>query len=362
MAIKGLTDQRAAFPIVGILRKGEEKKSNAPGKDLTYFRFVSDDEDAKRHFNAAYPDQDALRQINVLFPYKTADENLDAWIESWVAGGLVYRSDGENIVLWRTPSGGYSMEEKPDTVKIGSDGKREDKSGQVGRMSVIVPELGRLTTITVLTTSKHDIKNLSSQLKSYEAINGDLRGIPFVLMRRKYQISTPGQDGKRVRREKWLLSIETQPHYTRLHLAAIQRQALPATIDEADYEIVDDEPKQLPVGIIPPFDESEQDDEEVQLEFASLDDLLYQLNQDFGLGESQAKDLLKELGFNGFKKSASAGMYEAVRVALQDVEDVEVIETDPINSDNPVLSEIFTDAPQIPGTEKLTGGGAAYTE
>lgn len=221
MSIIGLTDQQAALPIIGVLRKGERKKGNKPGKDLTYFRFTSEDQDALGVFNQAYPDQVSLRSINVFLPYKTTDENMDSWMEQWVAGGLVHRCDGKMVVLWRTDSGDYSTERHPC----------QGGCKQVGRLSAIIPELGRLATVTVLTTSIHDIINLTRQLRSYEPINGDLRGIPFVLTRRREKISTPsGPNGKRARREKWLLSIETQPQWTRLQLAAMEHAALPEPV------------------------------------------------------------------------------------------------------------------------------------
>lgn len=253
MSIIGLTDQTAAFPIIGTLRKGEKKtKENAPGKDLTYLRFVSDDALANRMFNDAYPDENALRTINVFLPHKTTDENMDAWIEEWVAGGLVHRCDGQTQVLWRTPSGGYSTEHRPC---------QNCKGKQVGRLSVIIPELGRFATVTIMTTSKHDIKNLTRQLRGYEALQGgDLRGVPFVITRRKFSISTPAPGGKRARREKWLLSIETQPHWTIAKLTAMERAALPEgeIIDDADYKEV----HQLPSGISNPF----EDEPEVEFE------------------------------------------------------------------------------------------------
>jgi len=256
MSIVGLTDQAAALPIIGTLRKGEKKvKENAPGKDLTYFRFVTDDNLAMQMFTEAYPDQEALRTINVFLPFRTADENIESWIEEWVAGGLVHRCDGVNQVLWRNAAGGYETGSRPC---------QNCKGKQVGRLSVIVPELARLATVTVLTTSIHDIINLTRQLRSYEAVAGmlngqpgDLRGIPFTLRRRKEQISTPGPDGKRVRREKWLLSIETQPRWTMLQLAAMERKALPVGdfIDQETGEVLE-----IPANVpLPenPFDEGD---------------------------------------------------------------------------------------------------------
>lgn len=333
MSIRGLTDKQAAFPSVGVLRKGEKKPEtgNAPGKDLTYFRFVSEDALANKMFADAYPNEDSLRNINVFLPHKTTDENMDAWIEKWVAGGLVYRSDGESMALWRTDKGGYSTEMKPDPKpEIGEDGKRKDGSMQVGRLSVIVPELGRFVTITVMTTSKHDIINLTRQLRSYEAFRGDLRGIPFVLKRRKEMISTPAPGGKRARREKWLLSIETQPAWTMAQLGAMQQAALPSggivDMPENDYF-------ELPANISNPFEDDapEPDFEPAPTDwggepvqsFNSLDDLLYQLNLEFGLTEVAAKNRIKELGFSSLPKG-NGELHKRLQEIYQAVKDAPV--------------------------------------
>ncbi len=251
---------------------------------------------------------------------------MESWIEEWVAGGLVHRCDGETQVLYRTPAGGYSTEKRPC---------KNCKGKQVGRLSVIVPELGRLACITVLTTSIHDIIKLTSQLRAYEALRGDLRGIPFILRRRKDKISTPGPDGKRVRREKWLLSIETQPEWTMLQLTAMQRAALPAgePVEEAEEGSYTD----LPQGVSDPFEEEPFEEvidpetgeveelpvnEEEGPSFASLDELLYRLYQEFQLTEAEAKAKLKVLGFtgwpaNGGAKKKSTEMYLGVKASLQ---------------------------------------------
>ena len=322
MPIKGMTDHAPMFPTIGTLRKGAKKTSeNKPGADLTYLRFDSEDPLAVRMFAEAYPDQEALRNIHVFLPNRTADENMESWVEEWVAGGLVHRCDGETKVLWRTPAGGYSTEKVPC---------KNCKGKQVGRLSVIVPELGRLACITVLTTSIHDIIKLTAQLRAYEALRGDLRGIPFILRRRKEKVSTPGPDGKRLRREKWLLSIETQPEWTMLQLTAMQRAALPAgepveDVDEGHYE-------EFPQGISGPFEEEvevDQETGEVVEEsaeegptFTSLDEFLYRLYQEFQLTEQEARAKLKELGFTGWPKNGGARkksteMYLAVKKMVQ---------------------------------------------
>lgn len=245
MPIIGLTDQAAKFPIIGVLRKGEKKVSEKrPGKDLTYFRFTSEDSLALADFYEAYPNETTQRHINVFLPHKTTDENMDSWMEQWVAGGLVHRCDGKVTTLWRTDKGDYSTEAKacPGGCK------------QVGRLSVIVPELGRFATVTVQTTSIHDIKNLTQQLRGYESLQGDLRGIPFVITRRPRFVSTPAPDGKRVRREKWLLSIETQPEYTKAQIASMAHEALPQipdVVDSPHYMTIEG----LPAGVVSPNEE-----------------------------------------------------------------------------------------------------------
>lgn len=227
MPIQGLTDRQAAFPQIGILRKGDVKQSaTAPGRDLTHFRFTSEHADVMAAFTGAYGT--APTDINVLLPYRTTDENLAAWREHWIAGGLVHRCDGKTTVVSRKADGTYTNDPKacPGQCK------------PVGRLSVIVPELKRLAFVTVLTTSLHDIMTLTENLTALEMINGDLRGIPLILRRRPRKISVPETHpkghpqqyqptGKRVRREKWLLTIEAAPQWVALQLATQQTLALP---------------------------------------------------------------------------------------------------------------------------------------
>ena len=340
MAIKGMTDQEKELPKIGVIRKGAPKTTNAPGKDLTYFRFVPEDEDAKNHFEAAYPGEP--RSIEVFLPYVTPEENFinSTWIEKWGAGGLEYRSDGDTVVQWRMANGQYSFEPKPDPKpEVGEDGKRADGSRYVGRLTVIIPELGRFATVTVLTTSKNDVVNLSKQLKSYYALSKDLRGIPFILTRRKMNISTPTGDGGRGRRDSWLLCIETKPDYSRLLMADAAKKALPDSVDDEDIKVIEatgwqelpepDEDDLIDLENLPtdesPFGDDSEFEEIESVNFANLDDLLFQANQDFGLSESDAKAILKEYGHKGFKASKSHEMYRDIIAHMKSVEVAESI-------------------------------------
>ena len=202
MPIKSLTNRQPQFPEIGQLRKGEEKTDNRPGKDLTYFRFTSDIPEVLASFEEHYNGEPRL--VNVFLPFQYVDESWEAWQEHWVAGGLKHRCDGEFVVLIQEEDGTYN-EPEPNTLACPGDCKPS------GRLKVIIPEFRRLAYVTVLTTSKHDIVNLDSQLRALQSVSADLRGVPLQIRRRKKNIptpGTPGSKGKRARRDSWLLSIE----------------------------------------------------------------------------------------------------------------------------------------------------------
>lgn len=222
MPIKNLTTGVAGIPEIGKLRKGEAKPApNRIGKDLTYFRFTTEDRAAMSAFHAHYgaePDE-----VRILVPFMTADENFHAWKEHWVASSLKHRCDGETCVLWLKSDGQHSTEPVPCPGGC----------KQVGRLKVLLPELKRLAYVTVLTTSIWDIINIQQNLLAIQMLRGDLRGIPMILRRREREISTPAVDAKgnrtggRARRKKSLITIEAAPDWVEKQLDAQQRAALP---------------------------------------------------------------------------------------------------------------------------------------
>lgn len=217
--------REAQFPNIGKLRKGGVKPENgkAPGKDLTYFRFDTDDRRAETMFHAVYGEQPS--QINVYLPLQTAAQNFTCWQEAYVAGGLTHRCDGETCIIWLD-----GTKYRTDPIPCPGGCK------EVGRLMVIIPELQRFAYVTVETHSVHDIIRLQENLQAVEFLRGDLRGIPFILKRTPVEISTPTLDGKRARREKWLLSIEVDPAWAALQLESMHRAALTVngvTVDES---------------------------------------------------------------------------------------------------------------------------------
>lgn len=225
MPIKGLTDRGLAFPQIGKIRKGAPKTENAPGKDLSYFRIETDDETSVK-LREIYGEQP--RQLNIVLAFPDIDRVWQAWEEAYTAGRMVARSDGERMMYWVTPGTGELkvLNGEPETPRpedgivgyyVSKNQKLPIKLRPVGRLNVVIPELRRLAYFTVMTTSTYDIINISQQLRAVDEIarrtGKSLAGIPLVLSRRPAQISTPTQDGTRVRREKWLLSVEVAPSF-----------------------------------------------------------------------------------------------------------------------------------------------------
>jgi len=249
MPIRGLTDRPAAFPEIGQIRKGAPKVEGEkkPGADLKWFRVTFDERESEATalFSAKYGEHPT--EIDVLLPFNTPAENFEAWKETYVAGGLTHRCDGDKV--W------YELDAQGQRAVVAGvperacDGSRQCKP--VGRLKVLVPQLQRLAFLTVLTTSVHDIMNLQRQLDALSQINGKLAGVPLKLRRRPVMISTPsGPDGKRARREKWLLSIEADPTWVKAKLLAMKAAALPGNGLGEDAPLLEapDEPDEAEEG------------------------------------------------------------------------------------------------------------------
>jgi hypothetical protein len=259
MPIKGLTDRGLAFPEIGVVRKGAKKTDpKKPGPDLTYFRVVFDEREAEAQdeFLRIYGPQPA--EIKIILPFNEIERQWEAWLEAYTAGRMVARSDGEWFVYLVDTANGQVLVKNGIDLKTGQPRPYVDgpvgwyttQKGEkepiyckpTGRLKVIIPELQRAAYLTVLTNSIHDIANLSDQLRAFQTINqGVLAGIPLVLRRRPRNISTPNADGTRVRRVKWLLSIEADPEWVKARLMATKQAALPgnglALLPEGESEV-----------------------------------------------------------------------------------------------------------------------------
>jgi len=241
MPIKGLTDRGLALPEIGQIRKGAKKdpSANRPGADLTYFRveFAEGEEKAAAQFAQVYGQKP--NAIRVILPFNEIERMWDAWKEAYTAGRMVARSDGEYVSYMLDNKGeivvhnwldknGNKMPHPQDNV-AGYDYKNNPvKFKNTGRLKVIVPDLSRAAYLTVMTTSTHDIGNISDQLGAFKELNhGQLAGIPFILRRRAKLVSMPKPDGTRVRVRKFLISIEVDPEWAKAKFGELNALALP---------------------------------------------------------------------------------------------------------------------------------------
>ena len=95
MPIAALTRTEAGFPRLGKIRKGDEKAGNRPGKDLDYFRVVTDRPGLADKVRELYGNEP--KEIKVWLPYATPEENFDPWMKEYGSAGLKRRerqSDG----------------------------------------------------------------------------------------------------------------------------------------------------------------------------------------------------------------------------------------------------------------------------
>lgn len=272
MPIIGITDNgRASFPSLGTLRKGGPRQGNAPGKDLETFRFTSERPEVAEAFVSAYGEYPS--RLHVYLPYATVDENLDAWREEWVAGGLVHRCDGQTMVRWRTPEGYYSSEPRPCPYCSGEAERTAERPGckPVGRLSLILPELvqaGYVGYVTLITTSIHDIASLTASLKDAARMRGHtedgLRGIEWVLWRQREMISTPAGQGKRARRPKWLVKIAPASAWVQRQLELAKASAMGQLPEPAPRLAVGEVDEETGEILAPPDESDEEGEEPIQ--------------------------------------------------------------------------------------------------
>ncbi len=250
MPIKGLTDSvQAAFPRIGKLCKGGPATRSTDGKmirmgeDLDHWRFTSDQPEVVAAFEDAYGEAPVF--VNAYLPYADVDRAFQTWKEKWAAGGLVHRCDGETMTIWQDDRGQYQRTPRP------CDGGCDE----VGRLALLIPELVSAGFVGYVTAETHGLNDLlsiqASLMAAAESRVGNplgLRGIQWRLSRRKEKVSTPMANGKRGRRDKWLVKLEPAADWVQLQIqqAHAETMALPAprvteprVIDQDTGEIIE---------------------------------------------------------------------------------------------------------------------------
>jgi hypothetical protein len=244
MPIKGIADRaEGGFAQIGVIRKGGRKikkyservhrEVETIGPDLHYFRVEFDERDTEtaQEFERVFGKQPT--DIMIFLPFPELERCWEYWIETYNAGSLVHQCDGEYIHYAINPATGDKLVTNWISVKTGEREKcpghpKGDGAKPTGRLRVIVPALKRVAYLVVKTTSWYDCQNITDQLEGFKKLNrGNVAGIPIILKRRPAMIPTPGENGKKVRREKWLISLEVDPVWAAAKFEEVKRLATP---------------------------------------------------------------------------------------------------------------------------------------
>jgi hypothetical protein len=282
------------FPDLGKLRKGGPKTDpKRPGPDLDHWRFTSERQDVQRAFDAAYGGKPAL--IEAYLPFATLEQNWNTWFEEYDHGGMVHRCDGQTMNRWRTANGDYADGERPCPYYTGTKTRAKDNPGckQVGRLSMIVPQLiraGFVGFVTMETHSINDLVSITACLLDAETKAGHLNGILFNVLRVKQSISTPAwkdEDkaaGRRNRTIKDLVKIVPAAEWVlaRMQVEAEEQMALAAgqplqltarhvddaddddDYDDDDEDLAEEEPPPVAASKPPPATEPPLSDAEAE--------------------------------------------------------------------------------------------------
>lgn len=226
MAIKGLTDTASVAPRwsrLGKLRKGAAKPEKGPGRELPYWRFTAEGRNAaaiEQAFTAKFGKEPVA--VEVFLMAATPDEAFPSWMEFWKQSSLERRCDGETCHLRRV---GAQMVRQPVACICAQEMAKAPNSKpncvKVGRLSVVIPaliEAGFIGEVVVETHSGDDLRTLAARLSVvYQTAlqyGGDLRGVPFILSREPVSMSTPRDNGERVKATKYQVRLEPAQAWT----------------------------------------------------------------------------------------------------------------------------------------------------
>jgi len=263
MPIKRLQGRAMMLPPIGKLYKGESKqkiKKSRPdgstyeietfGKELDYWRFESEQRHVAEAFFNAFGAQP--RYLPVFLPFMTPEENFQYWQESYTAGGLDHRCDGEVCSVWLDKTTGKYRTDPIEcpTRKMTPEQAKKVGCKDVGRLQVLIPALPELGFVTMETHSINDILFFIQSLPAYASLRPKtgLRHIPFILSRFQAEISTP-RENKRVMTKKWLVSLRPDPNWSRDFL------------ESQHQEMLTSGGGQLLIGTTPPVEEPEDYEE-----------------------------------------------------------------------------------------------------
>jgi len=266
-----------AFPEVGVIRKGGQKQKRVVdgreietvGKDLSdRFRvtFYPGTEDMAARFFSVY-DTFTPHHIRAMIPFRSV---WDAWSranEAYNFGRLIARADDDRFITLRDPlTGEYIVRNgephRPYTPGESIDYERKGKQYRLklrptGRLRLFLPEIGRLVTFTLKTTSFYDCLNIEQHLGALQAIadalnGGNAAGIPIYVYRAEREVTWNRPDGSAQRVPKWLVHIEPDSDWVK---AAGRRLADFALTGEMRVPLLPEQPGEIAGSLNPEQDE-----------------------------------------------------------------------------------------------------------
>lgn len=261
MPIKGLTDHAStdaqrAFPVLGILRPGDEKPNQKqPGKNLPGFRFTSESyPELVTAFYEYYGKQPSAIP-GVQFLDLPVDQIFDTHMRAHHGNNtLKIKCDGVHQLKYWTKTG-YSSEPRPCENTSG-DWKcplgcrprgllyfmLPDFLDTLGQYADQITQPGQAHNVTrlgvfLLKTGGVTMANIASHLRAVHGTVGTLSGMRFTLRKEKAAFTQPGKDGAPTRYENYIVQIEVDASdFQRMYQA---RPLLP------DADVLDDGDEQL---------------------------------------------------------------------------------------------------------------------
>ena len=251
------SDVSGRLPEIGRLRKGAPYDPNA-GKapqEIDYFRFVPSNE-ADTELLALFEEKygkDPKVIENVYLAYAEVDQSFDAWNKEYVTAGLLRMCDSRNIALeWNEDAEklnswmDWEENKRPKCLKLQN---KPCNCRAVGTLHLWLPDLQRIGSVVMPTSSINDIKNISGTLQFLDNLvkqtDGNLRQIPMRLSRYLKEITVSYVDKQGVKRRskqpKHLVKIEPSP----IWVSKMMVQNTVSMVAKPDVKQLTEKPEEL---------------------------------------------------------------------------------------------------------------------
>ena len=254
---------KLALPQLGSIRKGAGKvtRTNAQGaayqsvgpdlKDRFRLDFFSGFEDSVRKAVEVFGSLTPTRIIATL-PFNSMQDCWQDYYEAYTKGRMIARADDEHFIRLVDLATGKVVVNNGEPYTphtpgqvLGIVGKTPVKTRRTGRLTLVLPALERLATMTLHTTSIYDCVNIGGQLAAIQIIANAARlplaGIPLLITRRLAEVTWVKETGESCRVTTGLIQIEADPSWVKYMLKDMAKRALPSG-NEKTLELNSGEP------------------------------------------------------------------------------------------------------------------------